>query len=71
MGSGADLASETVFGSIFDQCWLQLGAVLGVKLGPSWCHVGQKLIFEGGWGYCLHLGFMQLEVSTRFRDWFG
>ena len=45
MGSGADLASETVFGLIFVQFWLQLGTVLGAKLGPSWGHVGQKIDF--------------------------
>ena len=45
IGSGADWASETVFGSIFVQFWLQLGTVLGAKLGPSWAHVGQKIDF--------------------------
>ena len=45
IGSGADLASETVFGPIFVQFWLQLGTVLGAKLGPGWCHVGQKIDF--------------------------
>ena len=42
IGSGADLASETVFGPISVQFWLQLGTVLGANLGPSWGHVGQK-----------------------------
>ena len=45
IGSGADLASETVFGPILVQFWLQLGTVLGAKLGASWGHVGQKIDF--------------------------
>ena len=45
IGSGADLASETVFEPISVQFWLQLGAVLGAKLGPSWGNVGQKIDF--------------------------
>ena len=45
ISSGADLASEIVFGPISVQFWLQLGNVLGGKLGPSWAHVGQKIDF--------------------------
>ena len=36
IGSGADLASEIVFGPISLQFWLQLGTVLGSKLASCW-----------------------------------
>ena len=43
IGSGADLAPEAVFEPILVQFWLQLGAVLGGKMGSCWGHVGQKI----------------------------
>ena len=42
-GSGADFAFETLFGPILVPFWLQLGAVLGGKMGSCWGHVGQKI----------------------------
>ena len=41
--SGADLAPDAVFEPILVQFWLQLGAVLGGKMGSCWGHVGQKI----------------------------
>ena len=43
IGSGADLAPEAVFEPILVQFWLQLGAVLGGKMGSCWDHVGQNI----------------------------
>ena len=43
IGSGADLAPEAVFELILIQFWLQIGAVLGGKVGSCWAHVGQKI----------------------------
>ena len=45
ISSGADLGPEAVFEPSFDQFWLQLGVVLGAKLGSCWGHVGQKIDF--------------------------
>ena len=36
IGSGTDFASETLFGPILVPFWVQLGAILGAKLGPCW-----------------------------------
>ena len=43
ISSGADLAPEAGFEQILIQFWLQLGAVLGGKLGACWDHVDQKI----------------------------
>ena len=43
IGSGADLAPEAVSEPILVQFWLQLGAVLGGKMGSCWGHEGQKI----------------------------
>ena len=45
IGSGADLASETVLGPVLTPFWSQLGAILGAKIGPCWGHVGPKIDF--------------------------
>ena len=45
IGSGADLASETVLGPVLTPFWSQLGAILGAKFGPCWGHVGPKIDF--------------------------
>ena len=42
IGSGTGFAFEAVFGLISVAFWLQLGAVLGGKMGPCWVHVGQN-----------------------------
>ena len=70
IGSGADLASETVFGPIFVQFWLQLGTVLGAKLGPSWAHVGQKIDFWRFPKACKNEhNFQHLSGPTWDRFW--
>ena len=45
IGSGTDIAFETLFGTILVPFWSQLGAILGVQIGPCWGHVGQKIDF--------------------------
>ena len=43
MDSGTDFVSETLFGPILVPFWIQLGAILGAKLGPCW---PKKLFLE-------------------------
>ena len=49
IGSGADLASETVPGSILTPFWTQLEAILGGKMEPCRGHVCPKLDFWRVW----------------------
>ena len=49
IGSGADFASEAVFGQILIPFWAQLGANLGAKLGRFWPHVDDKVTFLRFW----------------------
>ena len=46
IGSGADLASETVFGPIWTPFWSQCGANLGPSWGPKSGHAGSRLLKE-------------------------
>ena len=49
IGSGADFASESVFGPILERFWTQLGAILGAQIGPCWGQVDPKIDFWRSW----------------------
>ena len=70
IGSGADLASETIFGPIFVQFWFQLRTYLGPSWGPSWVQVGamlaKKLIFGSSRRHA-----KTAMISNTFRDPLG
>ena len=54
MDSGTDFVSETLFGPILVPFWLQLGAILGAKLGPCW---------PKNW-------FLEVPEGMQKRQWF-